>query len=445
MNNYTHDCCSLENTFSEKSETDDFFSETNEDCCSEYENINETENCYYELNNYGSDDTICTSHKYSPQNNDSTYITSKLTTNITNPSYPSIISVNNVYDTNDCTIYSLENNTYECCYDSSKITTNNDCNKMAVNMINLFDANITNATNHIQNQINIINTSYMEIINEIKKENECHKQIYNDIEEINNTLINIQNKIVNECKCDHTCNPSSPNKIVYDKPGTEQELIITNDIKFIFVTLVGGGGAGGIGYIDNMHYYSGGGGGSGACIINKPVEVIKGTIIKIYVGNGGSQITNKNGEDTYIKIINNNTIDNYIIIAKGGENGNPKPPLHNGGLNFNYDSITIVEGGHGGYVEYCIGKGVNGENGIISIPSFISTRGGDGGSSLYYRGGHGAGNYFTNGGMGGTLTNLIGESGKYGSGGGGSAPKTIIDYSQRLSGDGGNGIVIIHW
>ena len=105
-----------------------------------------------------------------------------------------------------------------------------------------------------------------------------------------------------------------------------------------------------------------------------------------------------------------------------------------------------IYGGAGGCSLYnCCFAGNDGENGSVCIPSQFSSRAGCGGFSSLYKGGNGGSNYFCIGGSSGNLESLIGEDGKYGSGGGGSVSRSKLDIKTKLSGRGGDGIIIIEW
>ena len=264
--------------------------------------------------------------------------------------------------------------------------------------------------------------------------NTRYEQFLSEIENIYD-LININNECIENVNMEKVS--CCPFRKVYTDTTKIHKFIIDMEIDLMFVTIIGGGGAGGIGYIKNMYYYSGGGGGASACFIKKPIEVKKGSILKIKVGKGGNINCCRDGEDSFVEIL---TCDNNknIVCVEGGKNG--KSSLCFDGK---------VDGGKGGKNSYnkCF-DGKDGKNGSISIPSQFLCYGGMGGNSHFYLGGDGGGSYFSlggNGGNGGNSANIIGCDGKYGSGGGGSAPKCNIDKNEKLSGDGGDGIVIIEW
>lgn len=204
------------------------------------------------------------------------------------------------------------------------------------------------------------------------------------------------------------------------------------------VTMVGGGGSGGIGIVKEMKYYSGGGGGAGACFINKPIQVKCKNIILIRVGKGGNIVTGKHGESSWIKIVDGCNIGNKIKV-NGGKNGSP-----------NYcmivDNHIVNSGGSGGHSCVPCFSGTSGHDGQISFPSQLSVHGGSGGCSHFYSGGEGGSNFFSCGGKGGKYPhNYSGEDGQQGSGGGGSIPRINVDSDHKLSGNGGNGFVMIEF
>jgi hypothetical protein len=208
----------------------------------------------------------------------------------------------------------------------------------------------------------------------------------------------------------------------------------------VWITLFGGGGAGGMVYA--------GGGGSGTKIVKYPARVIKGETISITVGTGAT------GRNT----------------AGNGANGNPSSVS---GL---YVSIT-AEGGGGGKGGGSLsaaggtsGLGVAGAStshgtrldigfNNYSLPYFKTAASGGsgsaGGSAVYWDGGpdfYGSGGSgqpgHGGGGGGGYLGGLGSDYGpagaaeaNSGSGGGGSQSA----YQSRYSGAGGSGYCKIEW
>ena len=306
-----------------------------------------------------------------------------------------------------------------------------------INFIDLIDLQIENNTDFIQNQINILNKSYAEIINELKQGSNNYLTVINEITNINDTIDELKLNIYNCCnpKTD-TCCKCENGKIVYTDITKTHIFVIDFDITCIFITMVGGGGAGGVGCVKGMYYYSGGGGGSGGALIRRPIQVTKGTIINITVGKGSDIRFDNFGGNTTVELVYPNG-DKETIVVYGGENGKP--------VCDDTENPPNVTGGKGGEGISCNLKGCDGDDGTISLPSYISANGGNGGSSIFFKGGNGGSSYFTIGGKGGDIDNLLGSNGYLGSGGGGSCPKSIIDITTRISGLGGDGIVIIEW
>jgi len=327
--------------------------------------------------------------------------------------------------------------TKRCCVDKEdSVCCNNlpTSTKLLDNIVNL-DIQMNDNIDFMQNQINNINNSYKEIINEILIENNRYKILVDEVNNINEKIDDIEIKLI-ESGCsiqyDGTCNHGC-GKMIYTDVTKINVFVVEHDIEFLYLTMVAGGGAGGIGFVDGIFYYSGGGGGGGSCIINKPISVTKGTILHIKVGSGGDSKSGRHGSDSYVEILYT-THKKEIILTSGGANGHPTK-----------DMDHDVSGGCGGHSHLCMFDGCNGHPGETSIPSHGCSKGGCGGTSIFYKGGNGGGNYFGTGGKGGTIDRIVGENGKYGSGGGGSCPKLIIDPTERLSGNGGDGVVIIEW
>lgn len=320
------------------------------------------------------------------------------------------------------------------------------------NLISHVDETIEKNIDFVQYQLNKINEAYIKIFKDLQQTTIKQNEIITQLTEL----------CENTQPCNHQCNTQSSNIMYTD---TSQTHIFKPTTKIIFVTMVGGGGAGGLGYVSGSYYYAGGGGGAGACIIKKPIEIEENTIIKITIGKGGSLLDNIDGQNTIVEIITPNKT--YTIIATGGTNGNPKKtdsvinsnaPTYLTPSSSTYINVSGGKGGNSDLASFL--KGSDGENGNVSIPSQAMAIGGNGGSSALYKGGNGGGyrdsnsmhkggngggNYFSSGGTGGTVDNMMGEDGKYGSGGGGCCPRVKIDFTQKLSGDGGNGMVLIEW
>lgn len=310
------------------------------------------------------------------------------------------------------------------------------------NVISHIDSTLESNIDFMQLQINEINNSYIDIYKSLILNNKQNELIVDKIQ----YLYEYINEIKTEC-CNHTPCDSEKRYTLFTDTDKTHFFKIKDNMDMIFITMVAGGGAGGIGCVENMYYCAGGGGGGGACIIKKPVSVTPKTIIKITVGRGGNKNINIDGQDTNVEIITPE-LNSLNLKTGGGANGNPD--YRNTELETNTSGRTGPEmntsGGKGGYTDLVsILRGNDGENGGISIPSQTSAISGNGGSSILNMGGKGGGNYFSSGGTGGSLINIIGEDGNYGSGGGGSAPRVKININDKLSGNGGDGMVLIEW
>ena len=279
-------------------------------------------------------------------------------------------------------------------------------------------------TDYLKAQLSSIGNQYDALLGQQKINDTRYNQILTELNNLydlvtinQENITNITNIINNEYDLTKV--------IVYEQVNITNTLKIDVD-SYVFITMVGGGGAGGIGYINNIYYYGGGGGGSGSFIVNKPIQVVAGTIIYTTVGEGGDISVPRNGGSSTVIILDPSGNTETIIVC-GGKNGHPSDP-----------SDTSVLGGAGGSCDGCIiTKGIDGDPGTISVPSQISAIGGKGGCSNFDSGGAGGGTY--------SIENsviLIGEDGRLGSGGGGSAPRMLIEG--KLSGYGGNGIIILN-
>lgn len=296
-----------------------------------------------------------------------------------------------------------------------------DCN---INQNNILEIEL----DYLQTQLNILSKN----MNNLQKKEQCKDNRYDQIiREFNNvyTILGSNNDTLTTLKqvSDDCC------RIVYTDVTTTHQFIVEEDISLLFITMVGGGGAGGVGCVDGFYYYSGGGGGSGSPLIKKPINVCMGSTINIIVGRG-AKYPEEEGQASCI-IVETMGKDTITIKADGGKSGHP-----------HYNMITkSVNGGAGGVGINCILHGCPGEDGAISNPSQIPANGGNGASSFFCIGGRGGSSYFNIGGEGGDEDNIIGQNGNFGSGGGGSAPHLILDITQQLSGNGGDGIIIIEW
>ena len=269
---------------------------------------------------------------------------------------------------------------------------------------------LKNKISNIESKISVLDNKISSLENKIKS----------DIADIIDKILSLDNKI--------SSIGNSSKTHLYNYTGTTQTMVIDENTNIIYITGIAGGGAGGIGFIKDTYYCSGAGGGAGACIINKPLLVSPKTIIKINVGRGGSQMDQLDGQPTIIEIICPDQKTEYIVI--------------NGGCtmqdiidkNINMDNIlNKISGGKGGISQLSsIFNGANGQDGYISLPSQQLSVGGVGGSSI-----------MSVGKSEGDTNNIIGKNGQYGSGGCGSNPLYNIPINQLVSGNGGNGVVLI--
>jgi hypothetical protein len=191
---------------------------------------------------------------------------------------------------------------------------------------------------------------------------------------------------------------------------TKQSFKISFNVKYIYLTLVGGGGSGAIGHQDHQMMTSGGGGGAGGCIMGLPIPVEHNMVVDIHVGKGG--IT-KDGESTIVELIYKGGIRR--ITVEGGKHA------------------CGVEGGKGGASPFTKKLyGDDGEDGNIQLPSCAVIHGGNGGSTYFGRGGYG--------GYVGDNVRADGLDGYNGSGGGGGCVGEFV-----RAGTGGDGFVVIEW
>lgn len=186
-----------------------------------------------------------------------------------------------------------------------------------------------------------------------------------------------------------------------------------DQINLMYITLVGGGGAGALGSVSNGVFNCGGGGGSGGAHLRVPIAIPKDTIsvsLTCFIGKGGNA-DNIDGGDTMVSIICNG-IPYVSLIATGGKGavGTVGGTCGSGNKNF---------------------TGQNGSSGSSGVSSQIQL-GGNGGDSIFYTGGKG---YYV-----GIETDC---SGKHGSGGGGMIPGITSD--DPSFGNGGNGLVLVEY
>jgi len=206
----------------------------------------------------------------------------------------------------------------------------------------------------------------------------------------------------------------------------KHSLLIDNDvvteiphgIKEIFLSLVGGGGAGGLGIIKDGISFSGGGGGAGHGLRGISVQIADNPHIKVdcHIGKGGDGVSPVGG-DTIVKIIVNGSV--YLTLTGGGGSPGGSGISNNGGLGGKLNGENIRA------------SNSNGNKGSACIPSHPPT-GGSGGTSLFAAGGKGTSYH---------LQDLSEGNGKWGSGGGGKIPTSPYEVPTK----GGDGFVIIEY
>lgn len=229
----------------------------------------------------------------------------------------------------------------------------------------------------------------------------------------------------------------------------------------IQVTIIGGGGAGGIGFAMSTYYIYGSGGSSGGCKV-KMIEVEKNEKWIVNIGSGGNALNGTHGSDTVIesRIKNQCGTDydsKFKLVGKGGMNGRPylcevKKTLYKymstHDIPSDVDLSDLLKGGcidfqnpiHDECCEVVVDCDLNykcGEDGGLGLPSQCATTGS--GGSTHFTGLKGDG---------GNRYNKTGSNGTSGSGGGGSMPSItknicLDDHTDRLSGNGGNGYVLL--
>lgn len=263
---------------------------------------------------------------------------------------------------------------------------------------------------------------------------------YNQILSELDILINNTEQTHDNClKLSETCNKSDNKKVFITDVTKTTEIVVDQDISVVFVTMVGGGGAGGVGCVDRHRYMSGGGGGSGSCVIKKPVVVKFGDRLLIDVGRGGVATKDVKAGDTTVKVVSR-CMTKETVVVFGGCNGLPDVATASSPT----EQEVRLTGGSGGVSEqHCCLQGKPGNDGMVSLPSQISNEGGDGGNSVFANSGGGGSNIFSIGGESGSTSCIIGGDGRFGSGGGGSAPVLNVDTTRQVSGNGGDGFVLI--
>lgn len=196
------------------------------------------------------------------------------------------------------------------------------------------------------------------------------------------------------------------------------------DHKIMFVTMVGGGGAGSSGSVTGGVLRSGAGGGAGESVVSRAVDMTYSTG-KLYITAGAGGAADRiNGSDSSLEC---ETRDGtrLVITAKGGEGAT----LQTGGAGADSELNSAFAGS----------SGSEGQSQELGGP--VMVRGGHGGSSYFALGGRGGYTYFVKDLLGKTVPSPKGQDGETGSGGGGS----ISGMQSTLVGMGGHGFVKIEY
>lgn len=273
-------------------------------------------------------------------------------------------------------------------------------------------------------------------------DNVLDEKICTKLENMDSDLAMKIQKLI-DCNCSDDCDGVTNNLIVTD-PCAPTVLKFNHTCK-VHITMVGGGGAGGIGTtIDHCFIYgSGGAAGEGLTKILDVQECEKWTIV---VGKGGSAIDSINGGKTYIKSTlpgkneGDDDIENWIMMVGGGKNGSPQMEQVLAIMD-NSNDITCADLDMGEIIKGGIMVVLNcgppdtcgdGEDGGVGLPSQTAATG-KGGCTKYT----------SPGGAGGTIKNIAGKNGANGSGGGGSLPHVMDSSPLQASGNGGDGYVML--
>lgn len=218
----------------------------------------------------------------------------------------------------------------------------------------------------------------------------------------------------------------------FDTPGT-YTWTAPEGVKFIKLTMFGGGGAGGGLDANTSGTGAGAGGGGGAFVIDHVVSVVPGQTYSLVVGAGGVPVNGSVGG-------NGGTSTAFGVTCFGGSGGSAyinsgTPPVTRGGIG----SGLASDGAYGG-------SGTP----YVTNASVVFLLGGNtpkavGGWSTFEQSGYavggGGGAGYSYGGRGGS--NGGGYSGGWGAGGGGAGNKG--GTAKYAGGNGGPGIIEIVW
>jgi hypothetical protein len=210
----------------------------------------------------------------------------------------------------------------------------------------------------------------------------------------------------------------------------------------ISYTIVGGGGAGGIGFAIK-HYYIYGGGGAAGDGVTGIRNVCENEIWKIIIGKGGDSKCGTNGKPTILENNGSKYCDKLKISVNGGKNGSPSSDVIHIVTSMgdeelceyfeSYNANKLVCGGENSLDDILNEQTKSGNSGGVGTISVTSSPGDGGYTSL--TGFHG---------KSGCTNNLIGCDGKFGSGGGGSSSVNFSSDSTKYSANGGNGYLLIN-
>lgn len=187
-------------------------------------------------------------------------------------------------------------------------------------------------------------------------------------------------------------------------------------VKEIFLSLVGGGGAGGLGVIKDGISFSGGGGGAGHGFGSIPIKITDNSVVTLEckIGKGGNGVTPPGGNTSVNIVVNGNV---YTCLIGGGGHPGGNGFTNNGGLGGVLNGQNVRAKG-----------GVKGSANITSYPPI----GGSGGASLFAAGGKGTSYH---------MRDHSESNGKWGSGGGGKIPTSPYETPTK----GGDGFVIVEY
>lgn len=236
----------------------------------------------------------------------------------------------------------------------------------------------------------------------------------------------------------------------------------------ISYTLVGGGGAGGIGFCVKTLFFNGGGGGAGDTK-QGIIDVKKCDVWKITIGRGGESKFCLHGQKSMIECFTDG-IKTCTITVNGGQNGSPciqQVYALTQGLSWDPAAMIDIMKNCGRETSDSDPCAINIQNIDLSSPDNLnqlvlggqplpsdliccnSTKAGESGSVVTIsskRGTPGNGGFTPNTGAHGTrgsIDNITGAVGSHGSGGGGGMCCDFDPSSSCYSGNGGSGYLII--